>query len=280
MENRRTFLIYGGAMVRYFALFGAGYDQRAGREVPLYLNNFGYQRALPQDATVSRPRGREDFHLLYVASGEIEVGGRILRGGDSYVYFPGEAQKYTYCADGDSLYYWMHFTGRNMEKDLAEIGLCSGFHPSNGKKQETDALFRLIYDLLTHGSDRESPYIVSLTRALFELIASPKSAAQPFSGARRSLESEDISVGDIAARYGMTAAHFIRSFRAVYGVTPQRYRSDYRLREAKMMLSDTALSVSSVAERCGFDDPLYFSRAFKKHFGMTPTEYRKNNLET
>ena len=266
-------------MSRYFALLGAGYDQRAGERVPLCLNNFGYQRSLSENATVIRPRGREDYHLLYVASGKITVGGRALGSGDSYLYFPNEAQKYTYCADGDSLYYWIHFTGRDMEKKLAEIGLLSGFHPSNGKKQEIDSLFRLIYDLLTHGSDKDAPYIISLLRALFELIASKKADQKPYSRAIRALEGENVSVGEIAESYKMTAAHFIRSFRAAYGETPQRYRSNYRLREAKMMLSDTSLSVSAISERCGFDDPLYFSRAFKKRFGVSPSEYRKEKSE-
>ena len=46
------------------------------------------------------------------------------------------------------------------------------------------------------------------------------------------------------------------------------------------MLISTELSVEKIAAASGYDDPLYFSRAFKKQEGMSPSEYRKNKRST
>ena len=45
---------------------------------------------------------------------------------------------------------------------------------------------------------------------------------------------------------------------------------------AKYLLTSTSLKVSAVASLSGFDDPLYFSRVFKKNTGYSPDKYRKN----
>jgi AraC-like DNA-binding protein len=75
----------------------------------------------------------------------------------------------------------------------------------------------------------------------------------------------------------MTPEHFIRSFKRAYGRTPQNYRIHYLILQAKSLLSDTRLSVSGIANICGYSDQYYFSRLFKKHTGVTPSEYRRRH---
>lgn len=67
-----------------------------------------------------------------------------------------------------------------------------------------------------------------------------------------------------------------RKFKKQYGVTPHDYLIKIRLERAKMMLSSVNrfdYTVKSVALSCGFNDPLYFSRLFKKRFNMSPLAY-------
>lgn len=64
---------------------------------------------------------------------------------------------------------------------------------------------------------------------------------------------------------------FARQFSARYGVTPTKYRTQVRLKEAALMLATRpGLSVRSVVSKVGFEDLAYFHRAFRKQFGMTP----------
>ena len=83
---------------------------------------------------------------------------------------------------------------------------------------------------------------------------------------------------ELAKRYRMSTGYFIESFKSVYGATPMNYRAAKQSEQAKLLLRDTDLSVSAVAELCGFSDPLYFSRRFRKYTGMSPTEFRRSTL--
>ncbi len=69
-------------------------------------------------------------------------------------------------------------------------------------------------------------------------------------------------------------------FRSETGLTPHQYLSDLRLHAAAERLSfeDAKVSVAEVARMCGFRDPLYFSRSFRKKFGLSPSDYRQRML--
>ena len=50
-----------------------------------------------------------------------------------------------------------------------------------------------------------------------------------------------------------------------------------RMTNARSLLEDTDLQIKEIAERCGYKDALYFTQAFKKETGLTPSAYRKTN---
>ena len=65
-------------------------------------------------------------------------------------------------------------------------------------------------------------------------------------------------------------------FKKETGVTPHEYLTRTRMNAAQMLLSGTSrfdYSINETSELCGFSDPLYFSRIFKKRFGCSPTQY-------
>jgi len=55
------------------------------------------------------------------------------------------------------------------------------------------------------------------------------------------------------------------------------YVNELRISHARNILRESSLSVSEAAARCGYSDPLYFSKVFKKLMGLTPSEYMKQN---
>ncbi len=68
-------------------------------------------------------------------------------------------------------------------------------------------------------------------------------------------------------------------FKKEMGVTPLEYMTDLRMKKAEIMLGamwTKDYSMSEIAGLCGFDDALYFSRVFKKHFGCSPSKYIQN----
>lgn len=88
--------------------------------------------------------------------------------------------------------------------------------------------------------------------------------------------NENISVSDAAERSHYSQRHFIRLFISVYGVTPQKYLLNVRLRHASALLRDSSLSVTETALRCGFSDSNYFSRIFRKYTGSSPSDFSRN----
>lgn len=84
-----------------------------------------------------------------------------------------------------------------------------------------------------------------------------------------------LSVSELAAECGMCETSFRRIFRELYGVSPKQYILQARFRQARALLSNTDASVADVAEMCGFDNIYHFSRAFRTHEGVSPTDYRR-----
>ena len=88
--------------------------------------------------------------------------------------------------------------------------------------------------------------------------------------------SEPLTVGQIADYCCISAPYFYKIFRETAHATPNQYLLKIRLAAAKSLLVSTALSVSEIAEQCGFHSQAYFSDCFKRHFGITAREFRSS----
>jgi AraC-like DNA-binding protein len=83
-----------------------------------------------------------------------------------------------------------------------------------------------------------------------------------------------ISRQELSNELGISMTHFNRIFYEHFGVSPIRYFIDRKLAWAAHMLIRTGYSIKEISLLTGYDDPLYFSSQFKKHFGVSPKEYR------
>ncbi len=85
-----------------------------------------------------------------------------------------------------------------------------------------------------------------------------------------------ISVEDLSGMFYIRSDYFGRLFKEYTKKTPIQYILDVKLDKAKDLLTDTSLTISAIAQRCGFEDVYYFSKFFKKRIGVTPTVFRKS----
>ena len=90
--------------------------------------------------------------------------------------------------------------------------------------------------------------------------------------------SEPIRLEALAKQCSVSSAHFCRLFRQITGTTPGQYLTTLRLHQAAALLRRTDRSISQIAAEVGFDDVGYMSRCFKKQFGMTPTQVKRQAL--
>ncbi len=88
------------------------------------------------------------------------------------------------------------------------------------------------------------------------------------------LSNTDFSVEQFAKEIGMSSSQFHRKVSAVTSLSPNKYIRHIRLSKAQSLLRSSDIPINSIAYDTGFNDPGYFSRVFKKKYGVTPVEYR------
>lgn len=260
---------------------------------PLLITCCGtyHLRTVPQFKT-TRPNGRNDFQLLYVASGKVyfylNEKEYIAPAGHMILYRPHEEQNYVYYGTDHTQVYWIHFTGNDAEEVLesCNIPLCEhSFYVGNSFIYEN--IFREIIRELQN----RSPQFEELSTLYFQQLLllvqrnhtehqhiSNHSMVQEIELAKsyfRDHYQENISIEGYAASRHMSTCWFIRSFRTLTGSTPLQYILSIRIDNARTLLEHTQYNVTEVAALVGFDDPLHFSHLFKKHTGFSPSEYRK-----
>ncbi len=84
---------------------------------------------------------------------------------------------------------------------------------------------------------------------------------------------KEINLEALSVHCGISYSYFRRLFEKHIGLPPAKYISQKRIAYAKELLSSGQYMVYEVAEAAGFNDPLYFSRAFKSETGYTPKEF-------
>lgn len=86
--------------------------------------------------------------------------------------------------------------------------------------------------------------------------------------------TEDIKLEVLSEKACMSKSTFYRSFKREYGISPLEYILSEKIKRAKILLSDTNISIKSVSIDCGFNDVNYFIRLFKKMEEITPRQYQ------
>ena len=86
---------------------------------------------------------------------------------------------------------------------------------------------------------------------------------------------ENISLAVLSYEFGMSESHLSRKFKAHTGIGINEYITYVRITNAEKLLRETELSVTEVADQCGYSDSNYFSTVFKRIKGITPQKCRK-----
>lgn len=88
------------------------------------------------------------------------------------------------------------------------------------------------------------------------------------------ISDSEIGIDDMASASAMSRSSLNRKMKSLVGLTPGDFLREARIKRAKELLTENGASVASVAYRCGFADPKYFSRVFRQSTGVSPSEYK------
>jgi len=86
-----------------------------------------------------------------------------------------------------------------------------------------------------------------------------------------------LSLEDLAAVANMSKYHFSNRYKALTGYSPIKHFLNMKMEHACYLLDASELSVGEIARNLGYDDPLYFSRLFRKIIGISPRGYRASS---
>lgn len=92
--------------------------------------------------------------------------------------------------------------------------------------------------------------------------------------------ADDVTLNQLAQDFYTSPTTLSRIFKEYTGDTPINYLIHYRLKKAKEFIqTDESISIKEVAQQIGYEDPLYFSKLFKKYYGHSPTFFAKESFE-
>lgn len=92
--------------------------------------------------------------------------------------------------------------------------------------------------------------------------------------------SEEVSLSVLADEFHLSSQYISQLFKSEIGVNFLAYLTNIRIEQAKKLLLSTSLPIADVAEQSGYGDYRVFTKVFKKSEGVTPSQYRREFLET
>jgi AraC-like DNA-binding protein len=240
-----------------------------------------------------RPHGAAESILICCrsGSGRFEVGGQggTLEAGQALLIPRGRPHSYAADARRPWSILWVHFAG----EDAALYGdlLPRGQHVLPVARAAGDRAARLFRDCfrvfaggltlaaVLYASQAVRHLLATLFFDNAAFTASARAPGQPriddsilFMSQRT---AQSLSLAHLARQAGLSIGYYSTVFKAHTGFSPIEYYNRLRIQAACRLLDTTALTILAVAESLGYEDPYYFSRAFRKIMGISPRAYRQ-----
>ncbi len=227
------------------------------------------------------------IHYIKKGSGFFETDQKLYKisAGESFIIYPEQTVKYYPDPSDPWEYCWVNFTGTGARDIIAmtafsEYPVC----PKNAGLLE-------IFDKFL--KDKKYRYAQIFNLGMLQILLSeyirlyPASRLEPTLGhinyAHQCVNSgyhrQNFGVGELARAVGVERTYLYRIFMENDGVSPKQYIIDTRMKNALQMMERGITSIQLISYSVGYDDPLYFSNAFKKKFGLSPKNYIKTKLQ-
>ncbi|MBP1961573.1 helix-turn-helix transcriptional regulator [Paenibacillus aceris] len=240
------------------------------------------------------PRTTPYYYLIFVLEGQgtfIQNNQTFLLGkGDMFCLFPQVTHEYWTIATDPLHKIFVAFDGKQSLHLLERIGLSPYSPHLSGTATERAISFMWDFIGAVGEGERQASDLTRLHhlyRVFDSLSGIHKPAATPHKRALTWLQmglaymqihyAEGISVERVSEHVGVERTHFTKQFSKTYGVTPMQYLQSLKMNEAKLLLEQTAYTLSEIASSVGYPDLFSFSKAFKKQIGVPPTLYREQN---
>jgi len=254
-------------------------------ELPvLSINGVGYAGDIA--GTTFGPRRRDVFLICYVLSGKGVFNGNPLGEKQGFIITPGMTE-YIYAEKDDPWeLLWFISTDERMSSLIkyykADEKTNIFNHTSPVELQEIKKTLIAMADNLRIISDAQAlEFFFSVFKYHMNSGISPSvnaSAAQRYVDFSvnyiKTNYDQNITVSKLTEILGVSQPYLYKIYKAAFGKSPKDFIIEYRINQAKRILSETELSIAETARSVGFSDSFAFSRCFSLKQGCSPTEYR------
>ncbi|MSD91176.1 AraC family transcriptional regulator [Bifidobacterium asteroides] len=248
----------------------------------------------------------DSFELILVEEGvlPLTVAGRQrdLKAGGLLLIPPGTPHEGSRRLGQEPLtFYWAHFTlpdwqrvqnlpdeQRNKKnQSVARVVLPLDFRLADNNR--VTVMFNQLLDIYQRTYPNPSPYCSYFMTCLLMEISmgrpAPKnpqeaddedSTLQKVQDWIRINACDRISVASVAENFNYSPSYLSTIYKRRFGIGITGQIRRVRIERAQELLLSTSMGVSQIAEACGYDDPKYFMRVFKRFSGLTPTRYRSS----
>ncbi len=240
------------------------------------------------------PGMRLCFIIHYVVRGagylKTEQGTFRIEEGQSFLIWPYTVIHYYPDKDNPWKYVWVNFEGDVLEA-WQQNSIFTKEHPICDKLPENKLypLFMRLMDLdITRQNRQEANGILMTLLGIYEDLNNNRTdnnrkqltdsrLEEALLLIRVNYHHADFGIPKLCASLNISRITLYRMFQNNFNLSPNQYLIQYRMLQAQTMLSKGA-SVKTASLSCGFDDPLYFSRAFKQFCGVSPSIYKTWDL--
>ena len=256
-----------------------------GRSLPFFCTEAGTFYARERFVT---ERSHKDAYLVFYTlggAGIIEQEGQSVTLGQNQALLMDCRAPQRYVTDPVRHHWyhlWAHVNGAGADAISQAMGLPK-LQPVSLPLADVKPIFETIFENM-----KKEGYIESLTtslavdKLLTSIALAPDSRGSfvefdAVSVARRYMEehfAEDLHVDDVAREAAISTSQLIRLFKRQLGTTPHSYLLRYRITQAKELLAETTLPVSTIAGQVGFASESNFSYRFGEMCGQSPSAYR------
>ena len=232
---------------------------------------------------------RQDWVLQFQISGKTAIIAPdekiLLEPGCVLISPPGTAYTYKVPASNDMTKYYLIFRSGPLLEIL--LGREIRRHGMKIQFREPSSIRTLLEEIRDLFEKQESVFQEQLTVKLYELVCKLRNAVrmtssegifmQKLNKAVNDLMNRQITLEKLSASFGVGKFTLIREFRKHTGMPPVAYMIRIRHQYARQLLLMSDMSISEIAECCGYSSVSFFISDFKKHQGITPGQVRARN---
>lgn len=228
----------------------------------------------------------DSFLLMYIQKGEmdLEINGRNFNVSANSFVLLDCYQSHAYSTSVGWECLWCHFDGitarQFYESIVSRLGNVFVMPDPYPVLSKLTSILKIFYTGVVVREPLLSKYLNDILTEFMLYLPSRINAVNYTSIAEEIITyitehfAEDISVTELADKAGLSHYHFIRTFKKETGFTPHEYILNTRIATAQYLLKNTKLSIKDICYNTGFSCESVFCSAFKRHQGMTPTQYR------